>query len=549
LRARFAILLPAAIAFSLTAIPAPAAAAEPLATCFWEGPISMKRPTSRGFDGRLFNFPEESATYWMARFRLPAGSRLLLRGRFAHARYQSINAYSAGEPTDALADVQTSPDPGSVNPFAPGARRDRSRRGYTVTVLDQPRPSGARAPNTLYARTANDASIEVFYRVYEPDRGRDLDGGTGLPEPELVRANGSTARGGAACAEVNEADRSIPRQTISPALWQFGRNAPGCDGSTNPAYDPVRWERFFNIDYAQQAVLLDCTNQGRSQRLASPPAERGGFYSNRDNAYIFAHLSRKFGPVLALSARLPVVPRTYNRQRRMEAGQLRFWSLCTGESRVTLRTPDCVADRELPIDSDRRFTVVVSRAADRPANATERCGMSWIDWGDRGDGAGDPDYAVLVLRNMLPAAGFAQAVQRVQRPGTEPNVMGEQFPAAGYATKAGFEARGCSSSVLSLGRRLRVLPRGRRVRVRVSCLSYEVTCSGRLTMRWGRRLVGRARFNVRSGRTRISTFRLSKKGRKRFRRARRVVVRAAGATPAGVPVRARVGYRLRRPRR
>ena len=134
------------------------------------------------------------------------------------------------------------------------------------------------------------------------------------------------------------------------------------------------------------------------------------------------------------------MPRTFDRQRRMEAGQLRFWSLCTGESRVTVRTPDCVADRELPVDSARRFTVVVSRKEDRPANATERCGVSWIDWGDRGDGAGDPDYAVLILRNMLPAAGFGQAVQRVQRPGTEPDVMGDHFPATAYGTQGRLRA-------------------------------------------------------------------------------------------------------------
>ncbi len=421
-----------------------APAAEPLATCFWEGPISMKRPTSRGFDGRGFNFPEESATYWLARFELPAGSRLRLRGRYARARYQSINAYSAGVPTDALSDLQTNPDPGSVNPFVAGNRRDSPRRSYTVTVLDQPRPSAMRAPNTVYARTEDGSAIELFYRTYEPDRGFDLDGGTGLPEPELVRADGSTARGAAACAAVNSPDRSIPQQTIPAALWQAGRNAPGCDGATNPAYEPVRWERFFTIDYAQQAVVLDCTPQGRAQRRSDPPAERGGFYSNRDNAYIYAHLSRKFGPVLTLRGKLPTVPRTFDRQRRMEAAQLRFWSLCTGESRVTLRTPDCVADREVPIDSQRRFTIVVSQAQDRPANAHPRCGATWIDWGSRGDGAGDPDYAAIILRNMLPAAGFGQAVQRIRRPGTEADVMGDHFPATGYGTKAGFEARGCT---------------------------------------------------------------------------------------------------------
>ena len=56
-----------------------------LATCFWEGPISTNQPTTRGFDGRNFNFPEESATYWLARFNLPANAHLVLQGRYPPA--------------------------------------------------------------------------------------------------------------------------------------------------------------------------------------------------------------------------------------------------------------------------------------------------------------------------------------------------------------------------------------------------------------------------------------------------------------------------------
>src|SRR5215213_1703732 len=80
-------------------------ASHPAATCFWEGPISTKRPSTRGFDGRTFNFPEESATYWLARFSLPEGSRLTLAGLYPYARYMSLNAYSDGAPTDTLSDV------------------------------------------------------------------------------------------------------------------------------------------------------------------------------------------------------------------------------------------------------------------------------------------------------------------------------------------------------------------------------------------------------------------------------------------------------------
>src|SRR4051794_40513200 len=80
--------------------PRQTAASHPAATCFWEGPISTKRPTTRGFDGRNFNFPEESATYWLARFNLPEGAELTLTGRYPYARYMSLNAYSEGSPTD-----------------------------------------------------------------------------------------------------------------------------------------------------------------------------------------------------------------------------------------------------------------------------------------------------------------------------------------------------------------------------------------------------------------------------------------------------------------
>src|SRR3712207_995260 len=110
MRARLSV----AVALAVLVLPASAAAgSRPLATCFWEGPISTERPTTRGFDGRNFNFPEESATYWLARFKLPAGSRLELEGDYPHGRYMSVNAYSEGEPTDALSDIAIRPDPGA----------------------------------------------------------------------------------------------------------------------------------------------------------------------------------------------------------------------------------------------------------------------------------------------------------------------------------------------------------------------------------------------------------------------------------------------------
>ena len=394
----------------------------PLATCFWEGPISTERPSTRGFDGRNFNFPEESATYWLARFSLPAGTTLRVRGEFPHGRYMSLNAYSDGSPTDSLSDIAIAADPGHVNPFVLGARRDRRERSWTVNVVGEAVPSGERAENTLYARPQPGQAIELAYRVYEPDYSYDLTGGTGLPAIELVRADGSVARGEEACAEINDADRSIPVQTVPAETW---RAATRCREG-HPAFDPVRWERFFNLNYATLSVPADCTEAGFLARRQAAPEQQGGLYSNKDTSYVFTHLSRTFGEVVVLTGRLPSFPATRDGQRFMADGQLRFWSLCTGESRVTVRTPDCLADR--------------------PGNARAECGMTWLDWGEAGDGAGNPDYGLLIMRNMLVSKDFAQAIQNVPRPGAEAQTMGPYLPQAIYASKAAIEARGCAKA-------------------------------------------------------------------------------------------------------
>jgi hypothetical protein len=498
--------LAAAVAtVALAAGAAPAAAAEPpLATCFWEGPISTEQPSTRGFDGRNFNFPEESATYWMARFRLPPGARLELRGDYPHGRYMSLNAYSDGNPTDALSDTSIDPDPGATNPFVAGNRRDRAQRGWTLTVLDEPVPA-ARAPNTIYARAAPGQAIELFYRVYEPDRGLDLDGGVGLPRQTVVLADGTALAGEDACGAVNDADRTIPVQTVPAAGWQA---ATSCRPN-HPAFDPVRWERFFNLDYATQSVFTDCTEAGYEARHQTPPEQRGGFYSNKDSAYIYAHVSRGYGELLVLRGKLPVFPATRAGQRVMGSGQMRFWSLCMNESRVTTRTADCLADRQVEIDAKRDFTIVVSRPEDRPANAVRRCGVSWLDWGE-GDGAGNPDYGALIVRNMLVAPDFAEAIQNVPRPGAEREVMGPYFPESEYSTKAEFEALGCTQA--------KPKPR-RRARLRLSVRPRRPIAGRRTTFRFRvrRAAAGKVRPARRAAVTIAgATVRTNRRGRARF---------------------------------
>jgi hypothetical protein len=419
-------------------------------SCFWLGPISVNKRAAgpERLNGRYFNFPEESATYWLARYRLAPGQRLLLRGRYPHARYESLNSYAqGGTPTFSMPDIRIAPDAGTTNPFLAGARRMAARRGWTVTVVDRQPPPGTSPSNTMYAPSTSAFASELVLRVYEPDRGRDLTGGVGLPVPEIVNADGSrVTTSSSVCGAVNDPDRGLERtvQSIAPSLWQSLTDTPGpdADPATSPALAPPQWERFFNQTFAsgvfQQAA-------GNPRPLAGQD-DVGGFYSNRDSRYLLTHLSRRFGKILVIRGRMPRSPRTYDGEPRMEAAQVRFWSLCSGESRVTTYTPDCLADRQVPLDRGRRYTIVVSRKEDRPANARPACGAAWLNWGRRGDAAGRPDYGLLLMRNMLASPGFKQAIQNVQRFGDERRVMGPYFPSSAYSSTAAFEKRGCATA-------------------------------------------------------------------------------------------------------
>jgi hypothetical protein len=162
-----------------------------------------------------------------------------------------------------------------------------------------------------------------------------------------------------------------------------------------------------------------------------------------DNAYLTAFVNRGFGPVLVLRGKLPTTPRTHNGEPFMGTGQLRYWSICQNESLATTKATACLYDEQIPVDRYGHYTIVTSIPADRPDNATTRCGVGYLPWPADGDGAGHLDDGFLIVRNMLPSPWFHQAVQDTVTPGDEAAVMGPYLPTGRYMTTAQFEARGC----------------------------------------------------------------------------------------------------------
>lgn len=385
-----------------------------------------------------YAFPDSGAMYWSASFTVPVGARLDLVGRFAHARYQSLNAYDIADnaPVDALNDVSTKPDRGSRNPYVPGALRVGQRnRAYTVHVSTDQAPPTGRAGNTLYAGAPGQSSQLVLYRVYLPDRRGDITGGVGVPRPRLTMADGRVLTGDAACAALG-ASRSKPAVAMLPMSTYLSlRDQPGRP-ATFPAQADPQWLSYYNLQFG-----IGCTYFGL---CTGTPARVNQQYANIDNKYVSAQVSRGFGPVLTLRGKLPDTPRTLRGQARMAADvDMRYWSLCTNESMATTRVEDCVYDEDVATDRAGWYTIVVSRPGDRPANATERCGVTWVEAPERGDGAGHLDDNLVLIRNMLPSPGFQHAVQSTRVPGDERTVMGDYLPTASYSSRAAFEGSGC----------------------------------------------------------------------------------------------------------
>jgi hypothetical protein len=225
------------------------------------------------------------------------------------------------------------------------------------------------------------------------------------------------------------------------------RDQPG-KPATFPATDPISWQRFFTPTFSLSCLYDDMCS-------GTPPVS-GGQYSNKDNAYVLADANLGFGKVLVLHGKLPTTPDTRHDARRMGRGQMRYWSLCENEAFTTTKGGACLYDAQVPVDRRGDYTIISSRPADRPGNASTRCGVAFLPWSARCDGDGHRNEELLLLGNMLPAASFNHAVQDVATPGQTAKIMGPYLPTASTQAR-----RSSRSSGAPRGNRGRALGRQR----------------------------------------------------------------------------------------
>jgi len=226
----------------------------------------------------------------------------VFHGQFPHARFFSFTTSSVlGVIRGHLYDDQIKPDPGSTNPFLPGANRDATHRSFTVTMVDAPDPGpGHEAPNTVYGGVAGQAPgagpMLIVVRVYLPDRGRDFTGGVGDPVASYVAANGATAAGQAACTDVSAKPGFNNLTNVNAILFPESKIQSLLALSSSPEHPAVKntvWYKYFNPSWMLAPYYAGTSD---ASLISSLPLTGSGLGANPANGFAFAWLDRRFGP-------------------------------------------------------------------------------------------------------------------------------------------------------------------------------------------------------------------------------------------------------------
>ena len=355
-------------------------------------------------------YPDEQATYTAATIpvNVPAGDRIVIRGRFPMSRYFSFQAYDGFRPgnvIDSLPDARILPTQGGTLNPNPAVLPDNNNytNRYEVTVLFQDAPSAPalRQQNVLYAGSSSSRGAltkQIVYRIYYPNNGRD-DNLAGVPLPDLIYQG--------ATGEI-DLNKNSPDQRSCNFMAAVEQN-----------------NRFFPAAGV---------GQGQSSLAFRPVTATGTavFYPNADATYLRAQPGKQFGDLVvvrALAQKTPALPPAV-----VPDPDVRYWSLCQNQL-INTAVVECIADREMTLQSDGYFTAVVSLPEMRPALAYSQFGYNWLPFGPATN-------ALLALRQILARPDFDGNYDRVLAKPNAPlsDTIGIWAPQITYCDSATFAA-------------------------------------------------------------------------------------------------------------
>jgi hypothetical protein len=203
---------------------------------------------------------------------------------------------------------------------------------------------------------------------------------------------------------------------------------------------------------------LDRIYAGRADDMSGP----GGYESSKTLVPYTNYLTRDMavgrGHVAVLTGKMPTFPHTREGQRRMEGGQMRYWSITNMNVSDALKAGQAlgsVMDDEVCLDRERRYVIVYSQPRGRPANATRANCVTWVPWAPvPRQGlmlrwmSVEPHWAFGLTpdEQLLPPAAVRPTGTRYDPSligrNTHDGTLGEYLPKVGYLTTEQFEALG-----------------------------------------------------------------------------------------------------------
>ena len=355
-----------------------------------------------------YTIDTSGANYWGFRYSVDPGGWIELHGRYPDARYFSI--LPNDEDTNNLAqltDVHIDPDPGSTNPWRTTEPTDGDDT-YTVRLrFDEP-PEDPE-PNTSYVGLRADGTTpsqsgQVVFRIYGSDEG-DHPNSAGVPLP-AVTVYGPD---GAVLSEHPECD-------------PYPDGPPDIEPSEVPSMPP--------LPFVSQRTPAEPTLSA-----SSAYEQQVDLLSNPDVQYLSFFFSQRYGDLVVVRGEAITTPDTRSGESPSYEGMdAQGWTLCSYNVAAGIANT-CLLDHELPVDQDGYYTAVVSRAEDRPDNATTDDGVGWLDWGPYLD---NQVSFRLFPRSSEVAEAIAADVEAGER--TDPHT-----PEAVYCTRETFEAGGADA--------------------------------------------------------------------------------------------------------
>lgn len=392
----------------------------------------FSRPVNR--DSCLGGLPDPHVTYLLLGPSLaPFNSTLVIEGEFPYCRFFSIQVsapldgrtYTAtryfGAAEVGIADADIEPLPGNENPFRPGADRLATNRRYRMefhlakgdavalnkgafTPPYRKRTSrlegslivyqGPWGINDYFGKKKKNGGKwdvgNVWLRIYVPDKGRDVLGGVPMPKVYYRLPDGRKYFIGADFSELTKrANLTMKARKTNTEPNAYSSASEGWYKSfgivrsiLNGSCLANGWSRQEN---AAKINAIDLGVTGRGEHQPPPGNYEPHATTNNYASYLGRSLTIRKGMVAVLVGKLPRTPLTRSGNRRMERGELRYWSICGYDNSLEASVPGSavngIFDEDLVLDNDRRYVIAYSRKEDRPANASASRGVTWVDWG------------------------------------------------------------------------------------------------------------------------------------------------------------------------